>query len=68
MYSQEFEGESIVIEVDLDNQPTRENIDEFEEENDDEDEDGAKTDGEGDDELPIPVRFQVCCSKVASEQ
>ena len=67
MHSQEFEGESIVIEVDLDNQPTRENIDEFEEENDDEDEDGAKTDGEGDDELAIPVRFQVCCSQVASD-
>jgi hypothetical protein len=59
MSFKEFEGESIVIEVDLNNQPEKNSLSEFEEEEDDEDDDGAKTDGESDEELAIPVRFQV---------
>ena len=53
---QEYKNESIVIEVDLDNQPERE-VSEYEE--DDEDDDGAKAEGEGEEEDVAPVKFQV---------
>ena len=46
-----------MIEVDLDNQPTKSGVDEYDE--DDEDDDGAKAEGEGDEEEVLPVRFQV---------